>query len=458
MTSLAAPSDANGLRAAPLLAVCAGFFLVVLDTTVLNVALPDIARHLGGGTAALQWIVNAYTVVLAGLVLTGGALGDRFGARRVYLAGLAVFTAASVLCSAAGGTGVLLAARALQGVGAALLLPTSVALITLGFPGAAARSRALGVWGAVAGVAFAGGPLLGGLLTGTLGWRSLFLLNVPVGLWALWAVWRFLGNVRPERCGAFDLPGQGLAMLALAGLTFGLIEAGDAGFRHPAVWAALALSLAGFVGFVVRERATRFPMLPLDLFRAHSFARGALAGFTFNFGEYGLLFVLALVFQETHGLSALRTGLAFLPLTVVSAAATLAGGALSARLGPRTPLMFGLALMGLGIAGMAVSVGTLGAPFWIGMVVFGLGSGTAVPPMTALALGDVPNALSGVGAAALNAARQTGSVVGVAALGALLAAGSAPALPLAIAALVCLAGAASVWGVSPLDPNRNDSQ
>ncbi len=445
----AAPSA--GLRPLPLLAICLGFFLVVLDTTVLNVALPDIGRQLGGSTVTLQWIVNAYTVVLAGLILSGGALGDRFGNRRLYLVGLLVFTVASLLCGVAGSPSLLMAARALQGVGAALLLPASLALITSSYPDPAARSRALGLWGAVAGVAFASGPLLGGLLTTGLGWRSIFLLNIPVGLLALWVSRQHVRETATHERPSFDVPGQILIMLALAGLTYGLIEVSTLSLGHPRVLTALGAAAALLLAFYWRERITAYPMLPLGLFAVSSFTRGSLAGFAFNFGEYGLLFVLALTFQEAHGWTALQAGLAFLPLTVVSAGMTLPGGLLAARFGPRLPLGLGLALMGLGILEMSVSAQGMGPLFWLGMVTFGLGSGMAVPPMTALALSEVPGHLAGVGAAALNAARQVGSVMGVATLGSLLtAAGSGqPQLPLAVAALVCLGGALAIWRLKP---------
>ncbi len=456
MTRAVSRPPAGRLRAAPLVALCLGFFLVVLDTTVLNVALPDIARQLGGDTGTLQWIVNAYTVVLAGLLLSGGALGDRFGSRRVYLLGLTVFTAASVLCSAAQATAVLLAARALQGVGAALLLPTSLALITAQYPDPSTRSRALGVWGAVAGVAFAGGPLLGGLLTSGLGWRSIFLLNVPAGLWALWATWRFVQGAPAAQRRAFDALGQGLVMVALASLTAGLIETSSLGVRDPRVVLALVLAGVLLTAFVWHERRTRAPMLPLHLFTVPSFSRGAVVGFAFNFSEYGLLFVLSLTFQGAHHLTALQAGLAFAPLTVASALMTLAGGAMAARRGPKAPLLIGLLLMGAGILAMATPAPTLGALFWVGMVTFGLGSGLAVPPMTALALGQVPGDLAGVGAAALNAARQVGSVVGVAALGAALAASRTPTVPLVLAALVCLGGAAAAWSVPGVQLTERD--
>ena len=323
------------------------------------------------------------------LILSGGAFGDRFGNRRTYLVGLGVFTAASVPCSVAGDPGVLMAARAVQGVGAALMLPASIALITSGHPNPAARSRALGVWGAVAGVAFAGGPLVGGLLTSGLGWRSIFLLNIPAGVLALWATWRYVRETPRLGRASFDAPGQLLIMLALSSLTYGLIEVTTLGLGHPRVVAALVAAAVLLAAFVWQERTTAHPMLP--------------------------------------------------------------GGLLAARAGPRLPLLIGLMLMGLGILTMSVSAEALNAVFWLGMVTFGLGSGMAVPPMTALALSEVPGHLAGVGAASLNAARQVGSVVGVATLGSVLAAGGAahPGLALVIAATVCLAGAFSIWQLAP---------
>lgn len=431
----------------PLLSLCLGFFLVVLDTTVLNVALPDIQHQLGGNTATLQWIMNAYTVVLAGLILSGGALGDRHGNKKVYLLGLLVFTLASVLCVFASSGAVLMLARALQGIGAALLLPASLALITSNIPDPVQRNRALGIWGAVAGLAFAGGPLLGGILTSTLGWRSIFLLNIPAGLLALWVTSQRIQETSVRPGTALDLPGQLLIMGALSSLTYGLIETSTLGFDHPLVLAMLGLAAGLLMLFIWREQTTRQPMLPLTLFRSFSFSRGSVAGFLFNFGEYGLLFLLSLFFQNVLHFSALQAGLAFLPLTVVSALMTLPGGRMGAKMGPRLPVLIGFLLMGTGIFLLALAVPAPGVLFWVGMVTFGLGSGLVVPPMTGLTLRQVPRTLSGVGAASLNAARQVGSVMGVAVLGSVLDTLEARGLQLALvlAALACWGGAFAVW-------------
>jgi MFS transporter, DHA2 family, methylenomycin A resistance protein len=300
-------------RHLPLLAICVGYFMVILDATIVNVALAAIGRDLGGGVGALQWVIDAYTVVFAGLLLSAGSLGDRVGARRVLDAGLGVFTAASLACALAPSVRVLVGARAVQGLGAALLVPSSLALLRGAYRDPAERARAVGAWGAVAGIGAASGPVLGGLLVALASWRAVFIVNVPVGLLAMRLSRRHLPPAGERSYAGFDPPGQVLGVLTLTLLTLGLIEGGSAGWGSP-------LSLVGLIGFglalvafVAVERRSREPMLPLSLFGNRTFSGASFVGLAINLGFYGQLFAMSLYFQRVRGFSALQTGLALLP-------------------------------------------------------------------------------------------------------------------------------------------------
>jgi DHA2 family methylenomycin A resistance protein-like MFS transporter len=339
----------------PLIGICLGYFMVILDATAVNVALPDLGRELQGDVAGLQWVVDAYTLVFAALLLSGGALGDRLGSRRVFLAGLGLFTAASAACAAAPTVGFLVGARVAQGIGAALLVPSSLAVLRATYADAAERARAVGVWAAVAGIAAASGPIIGGLLVTSVSWRAVFVLNVPVGAVALLLAARYVAADGARRGGGFDPAGQVAGILALACLTFGLIEGGDAGWGSAVPLAALALSVVAFAVFLATERRAAAPMLPLELFRSRVFSASAFVGAAINFGFYGQLFVISLYFQQVRGYSALATGLAMLPEGLFVSVASAFAGRLTARVGPRVPMLIGLTTGGLGLVGLVVA-------------------------------------------------------------------------------------------------------
>ncbi|MEU5211634.1 MFS transporter [Streptomyces sp. NPDC020742] len=418
----------------PLVAVCLGYFMVILDVTVVTVALPVIGDRLGAGVTALQWVVDGYTLVFAGLLLFCGGLGDRLGARTVFLAGLAVFTFASAGCALAPTVSVLVLARLVQGLGAALMVPSSLALLRSSCPDARARARAFGVWGTVAGLAAGAGPVLGGVLVAGLGWRSVFFLNLPAGLAALLLTVRHVPRPAAGRTRAgLDLPAQLAAAGSLGGLAAGCIEAGALGWTHPVVLGALAGSAAGLAGFVVLERRSAAPMLPLGLFRAPAFSASAAIGVLLNAGFYGLLFLAPLYFQRLHHYSPLRTGLALLPAVGLVAAGSALAGRLTARTGPRLPMVVGLAVGAAGLCGWLVAgPGTPYLALVAPMAGAGFGTALTMPAATAAVMEAAPGERSGAAAAVFNAARQTGSAVGVALFGTLAAGDLVPGLHTAV--------------------------
>jgi DHA2 family methylenomycin A resistance protein-like MFS transporter len=407
-------------RSLALAVACLGFFVVILDATVVNVALPAMGRALGGGTSGLQWVVDAYTLVLAALLLTAGVLGDRLGARRVFAAGLLVFTVASALCAAAPGMGALIAARVLQGAGAALALPTSLSLIAHAFPDGGQRARAIGLWVGCGGVAVAAGPPLGGLLVEGLGWRAVFLVNVPIGLAGSAVALRWVPSPPRAAGRSVDVPGQVLAIASLFALTFGVIEAGSQGWSSPLVAGSLAAAGLGAAAFLGVERRVADPMLPLPVLTAPGVMASTAVGVLVNLSFYGQVFVFSLYFQDVRGESALVAGAAFLPLTAAIPFVSALSGRVTARLGPLVPLAVGLVFGVVGFLGM-VAAGE-SPPYVLLVPGFLLTSlASMVPaPLTAVAVGAVPVDRSGLASGILNAGRQVGGALGVAIFGTLV--------------------------------------
>ena len=426
-----------------------GFAVVQLDVSIVNVALARISESLGGEVADLQWVINSYAVAFASLLLAAGALGDRIGARRAYIAGLTVFAIASVACGISPGIGALIAARALQGVGAALVVPCSLALLTHACgDDSAARAHAISLWTAAGSVTLSAGPLLGGLLVDALGWRSIFLVNIPIGAAGIWWTWRTVAET-PRRSGALDLPGQVLAMLTLLGLTGAIIEAGHRGMDAPQVIAGFVGALLCGAGFMLREAHTADPIVPLGFFRNSTFSASTLVGLVINLTLYGTIFLLGLYLQQTLGYSPTIAGFAFLPLPIVLGMANVAAGIIGYRFGLRIPMALGLVIAGIGYGLLArLSATTHYASLLPGLVVIPLGVGLSVPLMTSALLAPVPRSRSGVASGVLNTVRQAGGGIGVALFGALMAGGGVAgirnALMLSEALLVCGAVAAVV--------------
>lgn len=449
-------------RIGTLAAASLGFSVVQLDVFVVNVAVRQIGADLGGGTSGLQWVVSIYTLMFAALILTSGALGDRYGARRMLSAGFVVFVAASVACGLAPVMGVLIAARAVQGAGAALLGACSLALINHVFTDAGGRARAVALWAAGAAVALSAGPIIGGLLITALSWRAVFFINVPIGAAGLWLTRRYAPETTPADRG-FDLRGQLAAMTAMGALAWALIEGGADGFSSLPVAVGLALAATAAVAFLWAEARSRQPMLPLPLFRRPAFAGPAFLGLLVNVAFYGLIFTFSLLYQEHDRYTPLAAGLAFLPMTAAVLAANLSSGRIAAITGTRPVLWAGLAAMAAGCAGL-LGAGA-GTPFTqiVGQqVLLGAGIGLLVPPMTSVLMGSVDRSRSGIASGTLNTMRQTGSVVGVAVFGSLIAAkghfatGFHTALMISIA--LVLLGAALVPAINPAPPARADDR
>jgi DHA2 family methylenomycin A resistance protein-like MFS transporter len=422
VTDTTTPDLDRRARIGTLTAASAGFSMIQLDVFVVNVAIKPIGAALGGGTSGLQWVVSIYTLMFAALILTAGALGDRFGARRMFAIGLVIFMAASLACGLAPAMGVLIGARAVQGAGAALLGACSLALINHAFTDPDDRARAVGLWAAGAAVALSAGPIIGGLLIAGVGWRAVFFINLPIGAGGLWLIRR----CAPETALAgrtIDLPGQVTAITAMAALAWALIEGGAAGFGSVQVVAGLVTAVAAAAGFVWAETRSREPMLPLGLFRRPAFAAPAMLGLLVNIAFYGLIFIFSLLYQREDGYSPLTAGLAFLPMTAAVIAANLSTGWLCARFGIRLVILAGLAGMAAGCAGMlGAGPGTPFTQIVAQQVVLGAGIGVLVPPMTSTVMGSIDRSRSGVASGTLNMMRQAGSVLGVAVYGSLIAA------------------------------------
>src|ERR1700722_15726866 len=395
--------------------------VVQLDVTIVNTALNAIGTSLGGGVAELQWVVSAYTIAFAAFILTAGALGDRIGAKRVFMAGFAIFTAASVACALSPSATLLIAARAAQGIGAAILVPNSLALLSHAYPDEKGRGRAVGIWAAGASMALIAGPLVGGALIALVGWRSIFLVNLPIGLAGLWLSWRYASETTRSREREIDLPGQLAAIAALGCLAAAIIEGGVLGWSHPFVIAGFVASAVLALLFVGQERRAAQPMLPLSLFGHRLFALTSLVGLLVNVAFYGLIFVFSLYFQRVNGLSPLSTGLAFLPMMGAVLPVNLVAARVSERVGAPAAIASGAVLSALGcLALLGIGPGTSYGAIGAQLTIIGAGLGLLVPPLTSTLLGSVEKSRSGIAAGVLNATRQTGSVLGVALFGALV--------------------------------------
>jgi DHA2 family methylenomycin A resistance protein-like MFS transporter len=416
-------ASGNVMQRRILAATSVSYVIVVLDTSIVNVALERISVSLATDIAGLQWVMNAYTLAFASLLLTGGTLGDRWGARNVYLAGLAVFTLASAACGMAGDLRSLIASRVLQGVGAAMLVPCSLKLINHACPDPEQRARAIGVWVGCGGVAMAAGPLIGGVLIHLFDWRSIFFVNVPIGLMGLWMTWRIARDDRSPQARRFDPVGQVTAIVALGALIGVLIEGRTLGWDSRFVVAGIAITVAAWGTFLVIEARSVHPMLPLSFFKSGIFAGSTCVSMASAFVFYGLLFVVSLYYQQTRGYSPLWAGLAFLPMTAMVAVGSIISNRVVKICGTRWSMCAAFGFYAAGALGM-LSAGPT-SPYWFAlapMLAIGLASGFVSPAATAPAMGTVEKHRAGVAAAVLNSARQTGAALGVAVFGTLVAA------------------------------------
>lgn len=396
------------------------YVVVILDTSIVNIALARIAVALGSDVSGLQWVVNAYTLTFASLLLTGGLMGDRFGAKNVYMAGLLVFAAASAGCGAAPDLAILVAARVLQGVGAALLVPCSLTLISMGHPDARERASAIGVWAGCGGIAMAAGPLLGGLLIHWFGWRCIFFVNVPLATYGAWLTAPVPGGSHRRTDVHMDLAGQMAAIVALGSSVAILVEGAKLGWRSTPIVGGVAVAAAAWVCFIAIERRRVRPMLPPGLFRLPLFSASVFVSLTSALIFYGLLFLLSLYFQENRGWPAWQCGLAFLPLTVMVTAGSFLAGRLCRAYGSRQIVVTGFLLYAVGFAGLLTM--SIETSYWRLALCFpaiGFGSGVVTPAVTAAMMSAVEKCRAGIAAGVLNASRQSGSAFGVAIFGAL---------------------------------------
>jgi MFS transporter, DHA2 family, methylenomycin A resistance protein len=414
------PRAAGGTRVVTL-ASCLGFFLINLDATVVNVALPAIGLQLHAGLSGLQWVVVGYTLAFAGLLLSAGAISDRIGATRLFGYGLLGFSVASAACGLAPNIVVLVIARVLQGGAAAAVLPASLALLRQSLPDLAARAKAIAAWAAGGGAAVAAGPIVGGSLTALLGWRAIFFVNIPVGVLAMMGLARASRSV-PRRS-PIDLPGQLAAIVALAAFTFALVEIAPKGLGSPTVLIPLLVCAAGVLWFLHAESSSAAPLVDLRELRSPVFVSCLATGFALNFAYYGIMFVFSIIFQQERGWSPLQTGLSFLPLTVFVLASNILSGKLTRRIGPRHPMVWAQVLEACGFVGV-LAAGSHGSTWLllVAMVPIGIGGGVASPPMMTALLESVPAHRAGMVSGLLSSFRQTGGVLGVTVFGVFISA------------------------------------
>lgn len=414
----------RGRRRLILAICCSSLFMVMIDNTIVNLALPSVQRDLGSSVSALQWVVDAYTLTIACLLMLAGSTGDRIGRRRTFQTGLVLFGLGSLLCSTAPSIGWLIAFRAVQAIGGSMLNPVAMSIITNTFTDRRERAAAIGVWGGVVGVALAAGPVLGGVLVDTIGWQSVFWINVPIAAAAFVLTGRYVPESRAPRARRVDPLGQLLVIVVLGGLTFGIIEGPERGWGSPLIVGCFVASVAALVALVVVELRRVDPLIDPRFFRSIPFAGATLSAVSAFAAMAGFLFLGALYLQDVRAFTPLQAGLLLLPMAAVAALLPPVSGRIIGRRGARIPLVVG----GAGIAlGSLMLLLTLRAdtPLWVvvvAFVLFGSGFGMLNPPITNTAVSGMPVSQAGVAAAIASTSRQVGSALGVAVLGSLVTA------------------------------------
>ena len=402
-------------------AVCFGLFMVMLDNTVVNLALPTIQRELSAGLTELQWIVDAFTLLLAALMLTGGTVGDIYGRKRAFLTGLTIFTAASLLCALSPTTEILIAGRALQGLGAAIMMPNTLSILTNTFTDPKERAQAIGIWAGVSGISLALGPALGGLMVDAWGWQSIFFINVPIGVIAFFIGFKLVLESKNPEGRSLDIIGQILAVTGLGTLTYAFIEANSYGWGSATIITLIVVGLAALVAFGVWETRVKSPMLQLRFFRNMTFLGSNLVGLTVSFGFFGMIFFLGLFLQNVQGYSAVEAGVRMLASTLAVMVSAVVSGRIVGRIGARVPVTVGMTLMGFCILGFTqVQTHTPYSSYWWLLTILGIGTGLVMSPITTAAMSTVPAARAGMASATLNTLRQVGGVFGIAVLGAIV--------------------------------------
>ena len=405
-----------------LAAVAFGLFMIMLDNTVVNVALPSIERDLHVSISSLEWVVTAYALTFAALLITGGKLGDLFGRRRIFVVGIAIFTLSSLACGLAPSSGFLIGARAVQGVGAALMNPASLSIITATFP-PRERGQAIGIWAGVSAMALAIGPLVGGLIVDNINWNWIFFINVPVGVLGIVVSQLVIKESRDtSHVQSVDLPGLVTSSAGLFALTYGLIEGNRHGWTSPEIVGLFSAAAVLLVAFVLLERYQRLPMLDLSLFRIGSFTGSNIVAMLVSLGMFGVFFFVSLYIQNILGWTPTQAGASFLPMTILIILIAPIAGKLSDRIGSRWLMGGGMTLVSISLL-LYQRVG-LHSTFWTllpAMLLGGVGMAMTMSPMTAAAMGSVPVDKAGVGSGVLNSFRQLGGSLGIALMGAILA-------------------------------------
>ncbi|GAA4061685.1 MFS transporter [Actinomadura miaoliensis] len=400
---------------------CLGQFMVLLDSTIVGAALPDMQERLHTQLTGLQWIVDAYVLLVAMLLLSGGVFADRFGRKRMFLAGVAVFTAASVVCSVAPSIGWLVTGRVMQGIGAAALSPASLALLAAAYPVPQERVRAIGLWAGFSGIGLAAGPLAGGILVDAFGWPVIFLVNVPIGAVLLLVGLRILDESRNPSAPAVDIPGTVLSVLGAGALTYGLIEGGSRGWSSPLILGSFAVAVVLLAAFVAVESRVAAPMLPLRLFRERLFTVSNTTMVVVGFALMGSVFFFSQFFVYVQGSSILRAGLQTLPTSLAMVIVSPYAGRLAAKHGFRIVVTVGLALGGLGLLALGfVHEHTGYGNVWWRLAIIGLGFGLTMSPLTGAAIAAVSPQEGGLASGISSTTRQIGAVLGVAVLGAIV--------------------------------------
>jgi EmrB/QacA subfamily drug resistance transporter len=422
------PDGPAGRRARLIvLLICSSsLFIVYLDSTILNVALPTIQHELHASLSSLQWVADAYLLVVASLLMLTGSTADRVGRKRLFMIGLAGFSLGSLLCSLAPNTGSLIALRMLQGIGGSMLTPISLSIVRNVFTDERERAQALGIWSGIFGVATACGPIAGGILVSTLGWRSVFWLNVPIGVAMLLAARRYVPESKAPRPRRVDVPGQLLMIAVLGSLTYAIIQGPVSGWASPLVLGLFTVAALAAAAFVLAERRRAEPLLELRFFRSSPFTGASVIAVLAFTVLAGFLFVITLYLQQVRGLSPLRAGASLLPMTLVMAAAAPVAGHLMGRRGPRIPLVLSGVLMALGCA-LLVGLSPSTSYTWLALslCILGAGLGLVNPPITGTGIAGMPPAQAGVASAVISTTRQLGNVLGVAVMGAMLTDGIA---------------------------------
>ncbi|MCL2581536.1 MAG: DHA2 family efflux MFS transporter permease subunit [Streptosporangiales bacterium] len=443
MSALLTPRDivipegaAGRSRRLVVLLICSSsLFLAYLDTTILNVALPTIQRDLHTGLAALQWVADVYLLVLSALLILAGSTADRIGRKRLFMVGLIWFSAGSLLCSFAPNVESLVVLRMLQAVGGSMLTPVSLSIVRNVFTDPKERAQALGIWSGIFGVASACGPVVGGILVSEVGWRSVFWVNVPVGIVMLLAARRYVPDSKAPRARRIDVPGQLLMIVFLGTLTYAVIEGPGWGWASPAILVLFTVAVVSLAAFVILERRHPEPLLDPRFFRSPPFTGASVIAVLAFLVMAGFLFVATLYLQQVRGDSPLRAGLSLLPATAMIAVWAPVAGQLNGRFGPRIPLVLGGVFMTAGAAVLTgLSASTSYGVLALGFALLGAGLGLVNPPITNTGVSGMPPAQAGVAGAVISATRQLGQVLGVAVMGAMLSVGAVSGSPVLSAA------------------------